>query len=107
MIQKIDFAQARAILDADSNAVLLDVRTEEEYEWEHAGGAVLLCLDAIDADTAKDVLPDVLAPVVVYCRSGNRSAMACKRLVRLGYEQVYDLGGLNGWPYGMNNGLEP
>lgn len=107
MIQKIDFEQARKILDENPSAVLLDVRTEEEYEWEHAAGAVLLCLDAIDADTASAVLPDFQAPVVVYCRSGNRSALACKKLVRLGYENVCDLGGLNGWPYGTTPGLEP
>lgn len=106
MIQKIDFARAKEILDSQPGAVLLDVRTEEEYEWEHAAGAVLLCLDAIDADTAAESLPEKSAPIVVYCRSGNRSALACKRLVRLGYEALYDLGGLNGWPYGMNNGLE-
>ncbi len=107
MIQSIDFAAAKQILDTQPGSVLLDVRTEEEYEWEHADGAHLLCLDVIDESSAAEVLPDKEAPVIVYCRSGNRSALACKRLARLGYETLYDLGGLNGWPYGMNNGLEP
>ena len=106
MIQKIDFETARAVLDANENAVLLDVRTEEEYEWEHAVGAKLLCMDAIDADSAQAVIPSYSSFVVVYCRSGNRSALAAKRLARLGYENLYDIGGLNGWPYGTTTGLD-
>ncbi len=107
MIHRIDFENARALLDAQPDSMLLDVRTEEEYEWEHACGAVLLPLDAIDEETAAEAIPTLATHTVVYCRSGSRSAMACKRLVRLGYENVYDLGGLNGWPYGTTPGLEP
>lgn len=106
MIQKTDFEAARAVLDANDNSILLDVRTEEEYEWEHAVGAKLLCLDAIDADTAAAVIPNLTTHTVIYCRSGNRSALAAKRLARLGYENLYDIGGLNGWPYGTTTGLD-
>ena len=106
MIHKIDFETAHTLLDTHKDAVLLDVRTEEEYEWEHAVGAKLLCLDAIDAETAADVIPTLSACVIIYCRSGNRSALAAKRLARLGYENLYDIGGLNGWPYGTTTGLD-
>ncbi|MFR1598726.1 MAG: rhodanese-like domain-containing protein [Coprobacillus cateniformis] len=36
---------------------------------------------------------------MVYCRSGNRSAKAAQKLVKLGYTHVYDFGGINDWPY--------
>lgn len=106
MIHRINFEEARAVLDENEDSLLLDVRTEEEYEWEHAVGAKLLCLDAIEEDTAKGIIPTLQTHTVVYCRSGNRSNMACKRLARLGYENLYDLGGLNGWPYGTTPGLD-
>jgi phage shock protein E len=102
--KKIDFVQARQMLDADPSALLLDVRTEQEYIVEHASGAVLFPLDDISAGSAQSVIPDKSTAALVYCRTGRRSLEAAERLLALGYENVYDLGSLEGWPYGKDFG---
>lgn len=108
MIDYISFEEGKHILDTCPGSVLLDVRTEEEYGIEHAAGAVLLPqedLETMDEGEILDVLPDLDAPVLLYCRTGRRAALAAVRLEELGYTRLYNLGGLNGWPYGMEYGL--
>ena len=101
MIRKLDFSQAKALLDARPDAVLLDVREEEEYITGHAAGALLLPLDELNDESALDLIPDLDTPVLVYCRSGVRSHAAALRLEDYGYGEIYDLGSLVGWPYGL------
>ena len=101
MIQKITFAQAKALIDTLPALTLLDVREEEEYITGHAINAVLLPVDEITETTAAQTLPDKTTPVLVYCRTGRRSAEAAHKLSALGYRTVYDMGGLIGWPYGL------
>ena len=108
MIDYISFEEGKHILDTCPGSVLLDVRTEEEYGIEHAAGAVLLPqedLETMDEGDILDVLPDLDAPVPLYCRTGRRAALAAVKLEELGYTRLYNLGGLNGWPYGMEYGL--
>lgn len=108
MIDYISFEEGKHILDTCPGSVLLDVRTEEEYGIEHAAGAVLLPqenLETMDEGEILDVLPDLDAPVLLYCRTGRRAALAAVKLEELGYTRLYNLGGLNGWPYGMEYGL--
>ena len=108
MIEYISFEEGKHILDTCPGSVLLDVRTEEEYGIEHAAGAVLLPqedLETMDEGEILDVLPDLDAPVLLYCRTGRRAALAAVKLEELGYTRLYNLGGLNGWPYGMEYGL--
>ena len=108
MIDYISFEEGKHILDTCPGSVLLDVRTEEEYGIEHAAGAVLLPqedLETMDEGDILDVLPDLDAPVLLYCRTGRRAALAAVKLEELGYTRLYNLGGLNGWPYGMESGL--
>lgn len=108
MIDYISFEEGKHILDTYPGSVLLDVRTEEEYGIEHAAGAVLLPqedLETMDEGEILDVLPDLDAPVLLYCRTGRRAALAAVKLEELGYTRLYNLGGLNGWPYGMEYGL--
>ena len=108
MIDYISFEEGKHILDTCPGSVLLDVRTEEEYGIEHAAGAVLLPqedLETMDEGEILDVLPDLDSPVLVYCRTGRRAALAAVKLEELGYTRLYNLGGLNGWPYGMEYGL--
>lgn len=100
-VHKIDFRQAKALLDENPDAVIVDVREEEEYITGHAVNAVLLPLDELTAERAAEALPDRSAPVLVYCRTGARSEEAACRLCAMGYTDVYDLGGLVGWPYGL------
>ena len=101
MIRKLSFSQAKALLDTRPDAVLLDVREEEEYITGHALDAVLLPVDELTDETALDAIPSLATPVLVYCRSGYRSAIAAHQLDEFGYETVYDIGGLVGWPYGL------
>ena len=108
MIDYISFEEGKRILDTCPGSVLLDVRTEEEYGIEHAAGAVLLPqedLETMDEGDILEVLPDLDAPVLLYCRTGRRAALAAVKLEELGYTRLYNLGGLNGWPYGMEYGL--
>lgn len=103
--QRISFSEAHELLAREKDACFFDVREEEEYEAGHAAGAALFPLGEIDEESAAERIPGPDTPVLVYCRSGARSFSAAMKLVSLGYERVYDLGGLNGWPYGLDFGL--
>ncbi len=92
-------AQAKAALAKDSAIVLLDVRTESEFAEGRIPGAKLLPYDEITAESAAEAIPTKSTEVIVYCRSGRRSAIAVKTLIGLGYERVRDLGGIASWPY--------
>ena len=81
----------------DKDIILLDVRTPEEYRERRIPGSILLP-NYETRDRAADMIPDKEAKIVVYCRSGRRSAEAAKVLKELGYKNVYDLGGINSWP---------
>ena len=104
-VQKISAEEAQAMMTSNEVAVL-DVRTPEEYAERHIMNARLLTLDTIDADAAAAVAPDKDEPVLVYCRSGVRSAEAAAKLEALGYTQVYDFGGILDWPYATVEGAE-
>lgn len=101
MIKRVSFAEAKRLLDTLPEKVLLDVREEEEYITGHAVDAVLLPVDQICDETADEVIPSLETPVLVYCRSGYRSNAAAHKLEEIGYAEIYDIGGLIGWPYGL------
>jgi rhodanese-related sulfurtransferase len=83
--------------DYDDGLIVLDVRTPEEWSQDcHIEGATLIPLDQLEAQ-APSLLPDKDAEIIVYCRSGNRSAQAASLLVDLGYTNVSDMGGINDW----------
>ena len=91
-------AQAKAVIDAgDPRLVVLDVRTQEEYDEAHIADAVLLDFYEPDfADRLADL--DRSAQYVLYCRSGNRSEQTREMMVDLGFEEVHDIaGGIQGW----------
>ena len=90
-----DAEQALAMIRSHPDGTVVDVRDEEEYI------AVLLPVDEISAETAAEALPDQSSPVLVYCKTGKRSRAAAEKLAALGYSELYDLGGLGGWPYGL------
>jgi rhodanese-related sulfurtransferase len=50
------------------------------------------------------MMPDMEATYIVYCRSGNRSATAAQMLIDLGYQNIYDMGGIIDWPYETETG---
>lgn len=95
--QTITPEQAKQFIDA-GGAVILDVRQPDEYATGHIRGAVLLPVGEIEAQAAT-VLPDKNTKILVYCRSGNRSAVAAAALQTLGYTDVSDFGGIIDWPY--------
>jgi rhodanese-related sulfurtransferase len=74
--------------------LLIDVRTPEEFASGHIQNAVNISVETLPARL--DEVPGG-TPVVVYCRSGNRSASAAQILTENGYQQVYDLGGIKDW----------
>jgi rhodanese-related sulfurtransferase len=75
-------------------AILVDVRTKEEYDEKHITGAVNIPLSEIEDG---NIEYDKNTAIIVYCRSGNRSSSAAKKLIALGYTNVYDLGSINNW----------
>jgi phage shock protein E len=95
---KITPKEAKRRLDDEKDIILLDVRTNEEYNAGHIKDSILIPVDELEQKAEKN-LADKDDPVFVYCRSGNRSASAAKILVKLGYKNVFDLGGINNWPY--------
>ena len=94
--QTMKYEELQNKLNAKENFVLLDVRTQEEFDAGHIAGAILLPYDEINVKAAT-VLPDKEKEIVLYCRSGRRSAIAKKALVELGYKDVEDFGGINRW----------
>lgn len=88
---------AKARLDENPALLLLDVRTQEEYDGGHIPGAVCLPNEEITADMP--IAFDKSAEILVYCRSGRRSAEAAEKLKKMGYTNVSDIGGLQDWPY--------
>ena len=102
---KITAEEAQNRMDSDDTIIILDVRTQEEYEESHIPGAILIPNESIGTEK-QEQLPDMDQEILVYCRSGNRSAQAAKKLVEAGYTQIYDFGGIMDWPYETESGIE-
>ena len=83
--EQITQEQAKELLDSEEDYILLDVRTQLEYDEGYIPGATLL--------------PDKDQLILVYCRSGNRSKSASRTLAELGYTNVKEFGGIRDWPY--------
>lgn len=96
--KKISAEDAKKIIDSEEDVIILDVRTLEEYNEGHIENALLLPVNEI-SDKAEKILTEKDAKILVYCRSGNRSATASKQLIKMGYTDVYDFGGIISWPY--------
>lgn len=91
---------AKDMMDKDSTITILDVRTEEEFNTGHIDGAILIP-DTDILEMAEETLTDKSATILVYCRSGRRSALAAADLAELGYSNVYDFGGIIDWNYNI------
>ena len=90
--------EAKQIMDSEEGYIILDVRTQEEYDQGHIPGAILISHEEI-AEKAEDVLTDKNQLILVYCRSGRRSKLAAEALVELGYTNIKEFGGIIDWPY--------
>ena len=89
--------EAKQRMEENSEAIVLDVRTQEEFDQGHIPGAVCLPNEFIAADMPFPFGKDT--ELLLYCRSGNRSAEAAKKLRDLGFSNVFDFGGMQDWPY--------
>lgn len=90
--------EAKNLMDTEDDYVILDVRTQEEYEEKHIPGAVLIP-DTEIAQRAEQELTDKDQLILVYCRSGRRSKLASEELEKLGYTRIREFGGIIDWPY--------
>ena len=95
--QKISAEEAYEMM-ASQEVVVVDVRTQEEYDGGHIENAVLVPNESIGSEMP-ETLPDKEATLLIYCRSGRRSKDAAQKLLALGYQSVYDFGGVIDWPY--------
>ena len=97
--QQITAEEAKSMMEEQPDAVILDVREQDEYDAGHIPGAVLLPVGTINEETAASAIPEKDTVVLVYCRSGNRSKTASQALADLGYTRIYEFGGIKDWPY--------
>lgn len=87
---------AKEMMKADDGLVVVDVRTQEEFDGGHIPGAICIPNESIvDAQPAE--LPDLDQTILVYCRSGRRSKEAAQKLADMGYTNVYEFGGIIDW----------
>ena len=96
--EQITPQQAKEIMDTEQEYIIIDARTEEEFAEGHIENAILIPEYEIK-DRAEKELPDKDALILVYCRSGRRSKIASEELVKLGYTNVKEFGGIIDWPY--------
>ena len=96
--EQISGAEAKALMDSEGGYVIIDARTQEEYDQGHIPGAILIPEYEI-ADRAEKELLDKNQLILVYCRSGRRSKIAAEELVKLGYTNVKEFGGIIDWEY--------
>ena len=96
--EQITQDEAKSIMDSEESYILLDVRTQEEYDTEHIEGAILIPDYEIEIK-AESILTDKNALILVYCRSGRRSKNAATKLATLGYANIKEFGGIIDWKY--------
>lgn len=89
---------AKQLLDQNPEIILVDVRREEEFLTSRIPGAINAPLGELHY-TYSILLPNKQATYVLYCQTGNRSSVAAALLIELGYETIYDMGGIEFWPY--------
>ena len=90
----VSMAEGLEIAKNNPDAIIVDVRHDDEYKAGHIPGAVLLTMETITAETAAKVLPDKNQMILIYCRSGRRSKMAAQTLLDLEYTNLIEFGGI-------------
>lgn len=94
--RQITMSEAVEMMAGESDYIILDVRRPDEFSAGHIPNAVNIPNESIGADEI-DELPDKDRLILVYCRSGNRSKQASEKLVRLGYTNIVEFGGILDW----------
>ena len=95
--RQISMEEAVTMMEEETEYIILDVRTAEEYSEKHIPGAINIANEVIGTEDIPE-LPDKDQLILVYCRSGNRSKQASEKLVKLGYTNIVEIGGINSWP---------
>ena len=103
--RQINMDEAIAMMEAENDYIILDVRTPEEFSEKHIPGAINVANETIGSEEIPE-LPDKDQLILVYCRSGNRSKQASEKLVALGYTNIVEFGGINDWPGEVLSGTE-
>lgn len=93
---QIDQETAKEMMATDGTQIVVDVRTQEEYDYGHIPGAICIPNESIGCDSP-EALPDYDQVILIYCRSGNRSKQAAQKLASMGYTNIYEFGGINTW----------
>ena len=96
--EQITAQEAKRLMDTETDYIILDARTQEEFDEGHIEGAILIPEYEV-ATRAEKELPDKDRLILVYCRSGRRSKIAAQALVDLGYTNVKEFGGIIDWQY--------
>lgn len=99
---QITAKEAKNIMNNETDYLILDVRTEEEFAEAHIEGAILIP-DYEIAQKAESILTNKDQLILVYCRSGRRSKIAASELAAMGYTNIKDFGGIIDWPYDIVN----
>ena len=94
--RQITMEEAVTMMEEETGYIILDVRTAEEYSEKHIPGAINIANESIGTEDIPE-LPDKDQLILVYCRSGNRSKQASEKLVKLGYTNIVEFGGINDW----------
>ena len=94
--RQITMTEAVEMMKAETNYIILDARTHEEYNEGHIPGAICIPNETIGSGDLS-ALPDKDQLILVYCRSGNRSKQASEKLVLLGYTNIVEFGGIRDW----------
>ena len=94
--RQITMEEAITMMEEESGYIILDVRTAQEYSEKHIPGAINIPNETIGTEDIPE-LPDKEQLILVYCRSGNRSKQASEKLVKLGYTNIVEFGGINDW----------
>ena len=95
--RQITMEEAITMMEEETGYIILDVRTAQEYSERHIPGAINIANESIGTEDIPE-LPDKDQLILVYCRSGNRSKQASEKLVKLGYTNIVEIGGINSWP---------
>ncbi len=96
--KNISAREGKERLEINKNAVLIDVRSPEEYAQVHIPKSKSLPLDRLPNGITK-IAKNKDDELIVYCLSGARAASACMQLSSMGYTNVCNMGGIQSWPY--------
>lgn len=96
--KSVSAEEAKKLMDSSENYIILDVRTEDEYNSFHIKDAILIP-DYDIKIRGEEILTDKSQTIFVYCRSGRRSKLAAKTLADMGYSNIIEFGGIVNWPY--------